>query len=175
MEYRYLDPYQLSSLEELKKAYRALCMRYHPDICRVCSKAEAEEIMKQINSEYEAAAEVIKRRAQAGGNVNEKDAHESAESLKKFADLINQFVIFDDLNIEIIGVWMWVSGNTYKHKSELLAAGFKWSKKRKMWYWHSPKDAPMFKRKPKLSTDEMRAIFGSTTVKKGVAGAVVRA
>lgn len=175
MTFQFLDPYQLSSLEELKKAYRKLCLKYHPDICKSVSKAEAEEIMKQINAEYSTAAEVIKRRAQAGGNVNEKDAHESAESLMKFADLINQFVVFDDLNIEIIGVWLWVSGQTFKHKSELLAAGFRWSKQRKMWYWHAPQDGPAFHRKSKMSTSEMRLAFGSTTVKKGVAGAVVRA
>lgn len=175
MNFDYLDPYTMQGLEDLKKAYRELCMKYHPDICRVCSKAEAEEIMKQINAEYSTAAEVIKRRAQAGGNVNEKDAHESAESLKKFADLINQFVVFDDLNIEIIGVWLWVSGQTFKHKSELLAAGFRWSKQRKMWYWHAPQDGAAFRRKSKMSTAEMRLTFGSTTVKKGVAGAVARA
>lgn len=169
MEYRYLDPYQLSSFEELKKAYRNLCMRYHPDICRVCSKAEAEEIMKRINAEYASASEVLQRRAQAGGSV--KDEGETSETLKAFADIINQIIGLDGLTVELIGCWIWVSGSTYKHKAALLKSGFKWSGKRKMWYWHSPNERHHFSKK-KVSTDSMRAYYGSQVLTNSKNGMV---
>ena len=44
----------ITSLDELKKAYRRLAMKYHPDC------GGSEEIMKQINAEHDALFETLK-------------------------------------------------------------------------------------------------------------------
>ena len=47
----------LSSMEAVKKQYRKLAMQYHPDRNK---EANAEEIFKIINNEYEEALEIAK-------------------------------------------------------------------------------------------------------------------
>ena len=44
----------ITSLDELKKAYRRLAMKHHPDC------GGSEEIMKQINAEHDALFETLK-------------------------------------------------------------------------------------------------------------------
>ena len=63
------------------------------------------------------------------------------------------------LKVELVGAWVWVSGDTFPHKETLKAAGFKWASKRKMWTFagvpSSGKGAPM---------DYIRAKYGSMPV-----------
>jgi len=40
----------------------------------------------------------------------------------------------DGLEIKLDGTWMWVSGDTYKHKNKIKSFGFRWGGKRKAWY-----------------------------------------
>ena len=44
----------ITSLDELKKAYRRLAMKYHPDC------GGSDEIMKEINAEHDALFETLK-------------------------------------------------------------------------------------------------------------------
>ncbi len=39
------------------------------------------------------------------------------------------------MEIEICGLWVWVGGETKKHKSALKAAGYKWAMKKLKWYF----------------------------------------
>ena len=42
----------------------------------------------------------------------------------------------NDITVEKIGKWFWVSGNTKPMKEELKANKFRWSHNKKMWYFH---------------------------------------
>lgn len=59
-----------------------------------------------------------------------------------------------DLNIERIGTWLWISGETKKHKTMLKNKGFKYSPKRQMWYY------AVFKKQSR-DINELREKFGS--------------
>lgn len=39
-----------------------------------------------------------------------------------------------DIEAELIGTWLWVTGNTRDHKDVLKALGFRWSGKKQAWY-----------------------------------------
>jgi len=67
----YFDPYQVlgvspnASEEEIKKAYRALSRKYHPDAnVNNPNKAQAEEKFKQVQAAYD---QVMKMRTSGGG------------------------------------------------------------------------------------------------------------
>ncbi|HAX61941.1 MAG TPA: molecular chaperone DnaJ [Elusimicrobia bacterium] len=40
---------ETASLEDIKKAYREKCLKYHPDRCKDARKKECEKMMKNIN------------------------------------------------------------------------------------------------------------------------------
>ena len=67
-----------------------------------------------------------------------------------------------NINIEIVGCWIWVDGNTYEHKDTLKALGFKWAREKKKWYFHTES----FRKRShkKLSMDDIRNYYGSTEV-----------
>lgn len=71
-----------------------------------------------------------------------------------------------NIEIEICGSWIWVSGNTYSCKDELKSNGFHWASKKKMWYWHDPKE--QVRSNGKTTMDDIRSKYGSETVNKAV-------
>jgi DnaJ-class molecular chaperone len=50
--YQELEISRWASATEIKRAFRSLATRYHPDLCRVASPAVAEARMKRLNSAY---------------------------------------------------------------------------------------------------------------------------
>ena len=52
-----------------------------------------------------------------------------------------------DVEFEVIGTWVWASGETREHTEELKKAGFRFSGNRQAWYWKPTEDAPRSKRK----------------------------
>ena len=129
------------TIEELKKEYKTLCKKYHPDICK---QENATEIMQEINSEYD---EKIKTATQ-GNN-----------------DIINDLLNIDTLIIEIVGVFVWVSGDTKTHKEKLKELGYKYSSNKKMWYYVLDKGLK-YRRGTKKSIDDIKNKYGCRTVSK---------
>lgn len=138
----------VNTIEELKKQFKKLAKQYHPDL------GGSNEAMKEINAEYE----MLKARLQNGQTNNT-----AQEPTGSFREVIMN-IIHLDIEIEICGEWIWVSGNTYPYREVLKENGFKWSKPKKMWYW-KPFES---KRKPRTNTpmDQIRAKYGSFTVEK---------
>lgn len=131
----------VTTLEELKKEYRRLAKQYHPDLEGGCT-----ETMKQINLEYE---EMEKR-------------FSGQDFTGEYRDIINSIIHFD-LDIEIIGTWVWVQGNTYMVKDKLKELGFKWSSNKKSWYWYEGEYTTFHKKT--FTLDEIRIMHDSQTVR----------
>lgn len=51
--YQLLQVDPQASFEVIEKAYKTLCLKYHPDLQSPAKKAEAEEILKQLNIAYQ--------------------------------------------------------------------------------------------------------------------------
>ena len=84
------------------------------------------------------------------------------ENDRSLREVLQKIINFDGIEIEIVGAWLWVSGNTYKYKKELKEIGFKWASQKKMWYWKS--EAYQKKSHKSLSMDDIRNYYGSTKV-----------
>ena len=75
---------------------------------------------------------------------------------------MQKIINFANINIEIVGCWLWVDGDTYPYRNDLKEIGFKWASEKKKWYFHTD---PFRKRsKRKLSMDDIRNLYGSTEV-----------
>ena len=78
-------------------------------------------------------------------------------------ELINKLLHFPDIEVELCGSWIWVSGETKAVKDDLKALGFKWSRNKAAWYFHRD---PYHKRSKKSMTlDEIRNMYGSKKYK----------
>jgi hypothetical protein len=137
----------VTTIEELKKEYRRLLFIHHPD------KGGNIEDVKVLNLEYEEMFKIL--------NVTSKNNADHEAMPDDFKEVINKIINLN-VDIEICGSWIWVSGNTKEFKSELNEAGFWWANKKQMWYWH-PEDEVSKSRKSK-SIDEIREKYGSEKV-----------
>ena len=147
----------VTTLEELRKEYKRLVKQYHPD------NGGDPETIKAINAEYDKMFDLLKDADTT--NTNSKNAKRwDKEEDQKIREAINRIIHLENITIEIIGCWVWVSGNTYPVKSELKEAGYKFSGNRKSWYWHS--DEQKRKGASKRSMDELKAFYGCETVEK---------
>jgi curved DNA-binding protein CbpA len=142
------------TLEELKKLYRKLATEYHPDA------GGTDEAMKAVNAEYSLLFEKLKDvHTNAAGETYHKETDETPE---QFINIINELIHMDGVTIEIIGSFVWVSGNTKPYKEILKEMSFRWSQNKTAWYL-APEDYKRRSRK-NYSLDEIRGMYGSREV-----------
>lgn len=142
--------------EELKKAYHKAAARLHPD------NGGNEEEFKAMQAEYMRMFDKLKNiHTNAAGETYEKETSENAAD---FMDIINKVIHLDGVYIEIIGSWVWLTGNTSLYKDEIKAAGFWWSKNKKSWYYNG--DNKKSRRRGRFTMDQLREKWGSEEVKK---------
>lgn len=147
----------VNTLEELRKQYKELLKKYHPD-----NPNGSTEATQAINAEYDKLFQILKDKHESKPNNAADESKWSYEEDTKLRDIINKIIHFTDITIEIIGNWIWVSGNTYQYKNDLKEICFKWANTKKAWYWHS--EAYQKKSHKKLSMEEIRNYYGSTEV-----------
>jgi curved DNA-binding protein CbpA len=141
------------TLEELKKQYRELAMQHHPDMV-----GGSDESMKAVNAEYDNLFPKLKNIHQ--NKDGETYTKETAETPEFFKDLINDLMSMDNIIIEIIGCFVWLTGNTRPYKDRLKALNFKWHMKKSAWYL-APEDYRKRSRK-NYELDEIRAMYGTS-------------
>lgn len=142
-----------NNIQELKKQYKKLALELHPD------KGGNEEDFKAMSNEYQ---ELLKA-ALKGKFPNDAEKVESELQIdEQLREALNKIINLVGLDIEICGNWIWVGGNTYANKKEIKEAGFKYAKKKSMWYWN---DGTWTRKSRKtLSIDQIREQHGSTKV-----------
>lgn len=145
----------IKTFEELKKAYHAWAIKLHPD-----RGGDVEE-MKILNCEYDKLFEIVKDiHVNFKGEEYRKETEETPEA---FRTLIDELLKINDIEIEVIGCFIWVSGDTKPHKDKLKSLGMKWHYKKRMWYL-SPEGYRRFGKKS-YSIDEIRQMYGSKKYK----------
>ena len=152
MTFKYFS--NVNSIEELKRQYKTLAFKYHPD-----REGGSVQAMQRINAEYDE----LKKRV---GNI-----HETADGITytkaepddlpdNFRAIINAIITFD-CTIEICGSWIWVF-NAYAYRKQLKDLGFFWCSNKKAWAWT---DKPS-ENKYRLSLEEIRRLHGSEVIKE---------
>ena len=153
-KYHFFDTNKINTLEELKKAFKTLAFKHHPD------KGGNTEDFKILNNEYAELFEVYKNKS-----TNKK---EQQENVNTFKDIINNFINFKNITIEIVGYYVWISGKgTFNPEvRELLDnMGFWYSGKNKVFMYNGePKKRNL---RTKKSKGEIKEKYGCTVVKTG--------
>ncbi len=135
---------EVTEIDEAKKIYKLLAKKLHPDV------GGSDEEFKLLNAIYN---DVLEHKIYFS-NESEIDLE-----LEK---IISQILHFENIIIELIGSWIWLSGDTKEIKENLKELGFKWASKKKMWYFGEMKGESHSEK----SIDEIKAKYGSTVYKK---------
>lgn len=155
----------INDIQSLKNTYRKLIKENHPD------KGGDTATCQALNAEYaERMQQLIKQdtstKYRDTASTEEKtfweNQEERCEAEKKVAEALQKIIALDGLEIEIVGVWLWVGGNTKQHKEALKEAGFYWFNKKKMWAFAGKKS----RGRGNTTMDEVRAKYGSQVVRK---------
>ena len=152
----------ISTLEDLRIQYKELLKLHHPD------NGGDLQIMQAVNAEYDKMFKILKDQHE-NSSADSGTANADYNNMKydfaedeKLREILNRIIHFEGMDIELVGAWIWVSGNTYACKKELKELGFRWASQKKMWYWHSEAFRKISRRT--LSMDEIRNYYGSTRV-----------
>lgn len=141
-----------TTAEEAKDLYRKLAKQLHPD----CG-GDAEEF-KRMSAEFSEVFESLKNtHRNAEGKTYTKETQQTAA---EFMDIIEQLIHMTGCTVELIGSWIWVSGNTYEYREHLRNLKFNYSRQKKAWYYHE--GAYHKKSKTHYSMDTLRTMWGST-------------
>lgn len=123
---------------------------------------DAEEF-KRMQQEYQKAFDRLKNvHKTQNGETYEKQTTETAA---EFMDIIEKIIHFDGVKVEIIGSWIWLTGNTMAYKEEIKEAGFWWSKSKKSWYYNGETEKK-HKIRGHYNMNQLREKWGSVEVEK---------
>ena len=155
----------VSTLEDLRKQYKELLKKFHPD-----NASGSTQATQEINAEYDRLFSALKdkhesRSAGSTENENKTEFNKMKYDLKEdelLRTMLQKVIHLSDITIEIIGNWIWISGNTYQYRKEFKDLGFKFAGQKKSWYWHS--EAFRKRSHKKLSMDDIRNYYGSTEI-----------
>lgn len=135
---------EITGINEAKKIYKTLAKKLHPDM-----DGGDEESFKLLNAIYN---DLIEHKIYFSNDIK------IDIELEKIISLI---LHFENITIELVGSWVWVSGDTKEIKEKLKELGFKWASKKKMWFYGEMKG-----RNPKeKSMEEIKSKYGSETLK----------
>ena len=147
----------VNSPEELRKMYLRLMMIHHPDV------GGDDETAKIIVAEYEFLRSHLDFSSEG---KQEKTREQTIIDDDKIREVIDKIIHMEGINIEIVGSWVWVDGNTFQWKESLKQNGFRWSRKRKKWHYTPYSKGGKYYRGNK-SFDRIRAEYGSEKVTAG--------
>jgi curved DNA-binding protein CbpA len=143
----------VKTLDELRKEYRRLAFIYHPD------KGGDTALMQMLNDQYERLSRKL-----INGTADFSDARKEYEMQvsEEIREMLDKIIFLQGVDIEMIGAWIWITGNTFPIRATLKGLGFMFSHPKTAWYWHK---GEYRKKNGKIqSMDDMREFWGSQKI-----------
>ena len=96
----------IKTKQELRVKYRELCKQYHPDVNHNTDGTE----MKEINAEYDDLIKVLPSEKTPESTTNNGGESSTDNAPDIYRVIIEKIISIPDIQIEIIGCWLWVGG-----------------------------------------------------------------
>lgn len=143
----------VTTLTELRKEYRRLAFIYHPD------KGGDTVLMQILNDQYE---RLSKKFITENVDFTEGRKEYEMQVSEEIREMLDRIMFLKGVHIEVIGGWIWITGNTFAVRTTLKSLGFIFSHPKTAWYWHK---GEYRKKNGKIqSMDEMRDFWGSQKI-----------
>lgn len=151
--------FSANTLNELKSQYRKFAFELHPDMGGDAKK------FSEMKAEYEKLFLQLKDEAFKSDPEHNAEWTINADNLDDgYMRIIDLLVHLADIDIELCGGWLWLSGDTKSVKEQLKACGCYWAPQKKMWYWR-PSDYNCRHNRTHHSMKYIRDKYGSQKVK----------
>lgn len=106
----------IHTIEELRNHYKKLLIKYHPDNNPA---TDTTTIMQEINSEYD----LLLKQFTNQHSTSSKTYNYTTET--ELIKVLNELIkLHADIVIELVGSWIWVSGNTYPMEMSFIRAKY---------------------------------------------------
>lgn len=144
--------------EDCKRVYHQYAKQFHSD-----NTHGTDELMKILNSQYTDAWNRLKdvheyKDSTTGESKTYTSKQSTTETPEMFIEIVRKLSTIPDIEVEMVGTWLWISGNTFPYKNQLKEVGCRWSSGKKMWYWTTE---PFSKKSSKQSMNRIRMKYGS--------------
>lgn len=139
------------SEKDIKSAYKKLALKYHPD-----RNALGAEMMKAVNTAFDFLMSNIDKINRFQSD-DESYRYNYGDELEKILTALSSL---SGVMYEVIGNWVWISGETREHKDVLKEMGCKWAMKKKQWFYRPEEHKSLWNRK-EHSMDEIREMYGT--------------
>ncbi|TXJ24918.1 MAG: J domain-containing protein [Chitinophagaceae bacterium] len=140
------------TIEEVKSLYKQLAKDNHPD------RGGDTATMQAINSEYAFACAKIAK----GAGLSDEQADTAIKLSEEYRQVIEKIIHLPGIVIEVVGHWIWVTGNTKPVKDTLKDAGFYFASKKVAWYYRNEAFAVRGNGAP---LEQIRRKYGSETIR----------
>ncbi|MNJ95323.1 DnaJ domain protein [compost metagenome] len=143
---------ECSTLDEVKSVYKKLAKQYHPDMGGDLAT------MQEINKEYQLAIAKLAN----GANLTDEEKEQHIRFSDEYRRVLEMIISLPDIQIELVGFWIWVTGNTKPVKDQLHSAGLHFAYKKQAWYFRG--DQFKVLRGGKKTLEQIRSKYGSETI-----------
>ena len=151
----------MASVADVKQEYRRLAMLHHPD------RGGDTATMQAINAAYHAALKALDRSETVDSSGETHTYYYSPEREQSVMDKISETlaagVITDDVEMILVGTWIWISGATRPIKDTLKQLGYRWHGVRQRWY-HRP-DGYRSRYNNAASFGDLMATYGASYIR----------
>jgi hypothetical protein len=119
------------TVAEVKAQYRKLAREHHPDL------GGDTATMQNINAQYEAALKRCEGQTSTDSKGVEHTYRYKESVEREVMEFIHNFLSKDlPLQADLIGTWVWITGDTKPHKEVLKELKCRWHSQRACWYFH---------------------------------------
>lgn len=145
MKYKYLNK-EYETIADIKKHFRELAKIYHSDY------GGTDEQFRELYSEYEYLINHFIEKQYKDVRISEM-----------VKALINELMFYEDMELEVVGDWLWV--DTSRNNDKLLKGlGFFWSSKHSKYYYSG--DTVKVTKCSSYSMQDMRNMMGNKKIGK---------
>ncbi len=163
MNYTFTFFASCNNLDDVKQTYRKLAMQHHPD------KGGDPATFRAVTDEYNSAVKYFAKygpRNEAGTHTEEQTQEQQEHTIfesEAYRAALDAVINIEGIIIEVVGSWIWLTGNTYPHRAQIKAAGYLFASAKKAWYFRTEENKTT-RSKRGTTLDDIKNKYGSERV-----------